>query len=760
MKLYSALFVTTALVSVGVAPLSVAQEALNNAPAEEVDAVSVQDVIVVTAQKKEERLLDVPIAISAVTADTLTDQNLNRLTDYFDRVPGLQFSGQRIRALSLRGVTTGGATSPTLAVLVDDVQFGGTTGGQTPIPDFDASALERIEVIRGPQGTLYGASSLGGLIKYVLKEPDTQDLFGRFEVGGTSVADGGTGWVTRGTVNVPISDKVAVLASGFYRDDAAYLDNANAGAASAEDVNTREVWGYRGAVSIQPFENLKIVGSALYQEQDVVNSDLAITSGGVPICADCYPPSVGSQSAPVSFDPVYGDLTLNTLDSLNASTYEVYSARAELDLGGAQVTSVSAWSKADNIITSDVTAVFLGLFQLPFSYQSPAGSSVTIGNADSTEKFSQELRVDGTVGSFDWLLGAFYTDEETSIDQSLFLFDVDGSLAATPFAGNGPGTYKEKAVFGTLTWEATEKFDLQVGARYAENEQTSAIDVIIDGPAVPLFGPSGLQEAPSKDNALTWVVSPTYHFTPDMMGYVRVATGYRPGGPNIENAVVPSYDPDEVTNYEVGFKGRVIPGVLVVDAAVFQIDWKDIQLQGTAPSQQTFQANGGKARSRGVEFAASIFPRDGMKIDTSVALTDAELSDDLPGINNGLVGLSGDPLPYTADVTANISIDQEFDISANLEGSIGAAFTYVGDRPSEFLSVNATRNDRFDIPSYSTFDVRGRVTYKEDWALSAYVRNLFDERGIAVAQHRNGTNVPTALFIQPRSVGVTVSKSF
>ncbi|HSI16181.1 MAG TPA: TonB-dependent receptor [Sphingomonas sp.] len=719
--------------------------------------------IIVTAQKRAERLIDVPVAISAISADTLTSQNINRLSEYFDRVPGLQYSNQRVSGLALRGVTTGGATAPTVALLVDDIQFGGTTGtGQPPLPDFDASALSRVEVLRGPQGTLYGASSLGGLIKYVLKEPDTSKLSGRVELGGTAVAHGGTGYAVRGSVNIPISDWLAVSASGFKREDAPYLDNANVAALKAKEVNTRDVWGFRGAALIKPAANFRILLSALRQKQDAMNSDLAITSGGVPVCIACtLATSPTRATAVTTFEPVYGDLTINSLDSINRAKFQLYSARGELKLGGVTITSISAWSRADNVITSDVTNVFGGL--LKAVYGLPTAPTVQIANADQTHKFSQELRLGGDLGtSFSWLAGGFYTVEHAATNQTLI---ATGSLVATPYIGTGPGTYREYAGFADLTWHATDKLDVQIGGRYAHNKQHNESTLNTSPQTAPVFG-SGTTIADSSDNAFTWLISPNYHFSRDIIAYVRIASGYRPGGPNIAAppSVPKSFGSDRVVNYELGFKGKVIPGLLTLDAALFQIDWKNIQLQGTdSVSSLTFLANGGKARSRGLEFAANLTPWRGMTIDATLTFTDATLTQALPTLAGatGLKGLAGDRLPFSAKVAGNVNVQQTFALSDALEGTVGLTAIYLGDRAGTFVTdaTNATR-PRILLPEYTTVDIRAGLTYRQVWSINLYTRNLFDKRGVAAADNRNGVNVPTALFIQPRTIGVTLARSF
>ncbi|PZU46456.1 MAG: TonB-dependent receptor [Sphingomonas sp.] len=749
---------TKAMLAVSVSATALAMVAAMPAAAQTASAVDNSD-IVVTAQKREQRLLDVPVSISAVSSEALTTQGLNRTADFFERVPGLQYSGQRVSALSIRGITTGGGTTPTVALLVDDIQFGGSTNkGQPPIPDFDASAISRVEVLRGPQGTLYGASSLGGIIKYVLKEPSTDEFSGRVELGGTTVSGGGSGYSARGSVNVPLTDWLAVTGSGFYREDAPYLDNANAAALKSSNVNTRKVWGFRGAVLAKPTDSLTVTLSALRQKQDAVNSDLAVTSAGVPICVACTPATkAGAATATTTFEPVYGDMTINALDSYNESTFALYSGKAEYDFGGATLTSITAWSRADNVISNDVTTTF------PFlrvAYADPTATTV-IANADRTHKFSQEVRLAGDTPWFTWLLGGFYTVEHAATDQTLFVSKADGTALATPYVSAGPGVYREKAAFADVTFHLSDRLDVQIGGRVSGNTQNNASSYVIDTPATPYFGVTRTVSARSSDSAFTWVFSPSYKITDDIMVYGRIATGYRPGGANIGTVSgVSAFKPDRVVNYELGMKGRVIPGVTVM-AAAFQIDWEDIQLQGTdASSNLTYIGNGGKARSRGIEFQTNVTPWTGMTVDANFTVTDAELTETLPDLGaSSLVGQKGDRLPFTSKFTASVTALQSFTLTDRLDASLGGTFSHIGDRAAAF-NLKGTTRPRILIPAYSTLTLQGGLTFDQVWSATLFVRNVTDTRGITVAQNRNGANVPTALFIQPRTFGLTLARSF
>ncbi|HPE30861.1 MAG TPA: TonB-dependent receptor, partial [Parvularculaceae bacterium] len=303
-----------------------------------------------------------------------------------------------------------------------------------------------------------------------------------------------------------------------------------------------------------------------------------------------------------------------------------------------------------------------------------------------------------------------------------------------------------------------------VGGRFAKNKQSSDEQTIIDGPAEAAFGPSSSVTTPSKDDAFTWLVSPSYHFTPDIMGYARIASGYRPGGPNTSVAPETSFGSDSVINYEVGLKGEIVPDQLTVDMSVFQIDWKDIQLQNTnSVNQFTYLTNGGKARSRGVELAAVWTPFETFDISGNIAYTDAELTEDLPtfvGVDT-LEGFKGDQLPFSAKWAGTVSARKSFELSSDLSGYFGLSYTYVGDRQSAFkTNAPAATRPRFTLPSYNLLDLQAGLEFQEVWTLNFYVRNLTNEEGVVAANNRNGTNVPTVVFTQPRLIGFTLSRDF
>ena len=716
------------------------------------------DDIVVTAQKRNQRLIDVPVAVSAIDSESLVTQNINTLRDYFSRVPGLQYGGSTVASLSIRGVTTGEElANPTVAIVVDDIPFGSSSYlGRAQIPDFDPATLERIEVLRGPQGTLYGASSLGGLVKYVTRTPSLTEYSGRLEVGANHVADGGEGYSARGSVNVPIiADKIAVSVSGFYRKDPAYVDNIDpVSSVRFKDVNKAKYWGGRAALAIRPFEGVTIDLAAVKQLTKTVGGD-AFTTFSI---ADFRPVFPTNSPANPRYRQLLGDRTTAILLDDGRTNFALYSARIGVDLSFAELTSISAWSRSRQSSVSDGTNRF-GFVLSPY----PGYTGVNFVNASRTNKFSQELRLASTGPVIDWLVGGFYTKERSDTPQSLVAIGSGSDITA--YAGLNPSSYRDQAVFADVTYHVTPRFDLQVGGRYSGNKQDYSYVQQVDPVSVPIFGPSSTITSGLKENAFTWLVSPSYRITPDIMVFFRAASGYRPGGPNANLPSIPltTFGSDRVINYELGLKGTIPESKVTFDVSVFQIDWKKIQLQNTdAASGFVFFSNGSKARSRGIEGTLGWKPWRGLAVDANATYTDSQLAKSLPAQAAGitsLIGSKGDPLPNVPKFTANLSVQQNFEVSNTITAFVGGTYTYIDDRLGQF--VNVATGARPPLPSYSNVDLRAGLSFSDRWDVSVYLRNVFDKKSVLTSDNAGGTQtVPTVNFVQPRTLGIVLSGNF
>jgi outer membrane receptor protein involved in Fe transport len=696
--------------------------------------------VIVTAQKRSESIINVPIPVTAVSADTLVSSNQLRIQDYYTRIPGLSLAlvgDGAAPTITIRGVTTGGFTNPTVGIVVDDLPYGSSTsqGSGYIVPEINPSDLERVEVLRGPQGTLYGASSIGGLLKFVTVDPSTERLSGDVQSGLSSVRNGdGLGYNVRGSVNVPLGDTWAVRASGFTVRDAGYVDNVQTG---EEGVNSRDVDGGRVAVLWEPSEDFSLKLGALIQESTRHGAD------------------------EVHLDPGLTDLQQSALRDTGQLKMrsEVYSATLSARIGSAEWVSATGYSLSRTASNLDVTAFFGGTADFLFGVAGSSGPFL-----GETRKLSQEIRFSVPLGPrVEWLAGVFYTDEDVDSDGDYLAVDPGtGAVAGNLLVIKTPSKYEEYAAFTNFTFNITDRFDIQLGGRLSENEQS--LSIFRTGPlSAPFFGsdPSIVPEVNSKDTAFTYLVTPRFRVSPDLMLYARLASGYRPGGANVScSPNVPcEYTADTTLNYEVGIKGKVLDERLSFDASVYYIDWEDLQTSITdfARAPLGFTVNTGKARSQGAELSFEAKPLAGLTLSAWVAWNDATLREAAP--QGAFKAQAGDRLPYSSRLSGAVDVVQEFPLSASTTGFVGAAVSYVDDRQGNFAGFFSSTPERQLLPSYKQIDLRAGLR-RETWELNLFATNLDDERGVLTGGLDKAVNKSAFNYIQPRVIGLSFLKSF
>ena len=708
------------------------------------------DEVVVTAQKRQERLQDVPIPVSVVSAAALRDNNQVRIQDYYAEVPGLAMAQSTMgtNTVSIRGITTGAvgsgppAPSPTVGVVVDDVPFGGVGGGDQFIPDFDPGDLQRIEVLRGPQGTLYGASSLGGLIKYVTVDPSTDSLSGRMEAGTTSVHNGAElGYTFRASVNVPISSDLALRVSAFTRQDPGYIDNP---VLHINGVNEDHVSGGHIVALWTPLENLSIKVNALYQ-QDRAGADSAVTPNlpsylGVPA-------KLGSLQQFFIPGSSYSD-----------STNEAFSAAIKYKTGSVELNSLTGYTLSTTNSSLDFSSAFPALTQAQFG---------VVGDPQrdhsNITRFTQELRASSPLGSyFDGLLGVFYSHEADHWRFGPFLAEnpTSGAIVGTWGVDNpaaAPITYNEDAVFADVTFHPTDKFNIQVGGRYSQFSITPE-PLIVTGPlstvvlGFPTENYSPYDKFTVNEHAPTYLFTPQYKISPDFMIYTRFASGFREGGTNAGTANVPLVvKPDKTEDYDVGLKGDFLNHKISVDASLYYIDWKNIQLPLLNAASFSYIGNGGAAESKGAELSVQVTPVSNLKVAAWASWDQAVITKSAAGF----FANPGAPLPNTPRFSGNVSVTENFAMTQDVNGFVGATTSYVGNREDIFLASAAPRQY---LPAYAKLDLRSGVNY-ESWTVNFTINNAADRRG--VVSGGTGNTIPYAFYlIQPRTFGLSVVKAF
>ncbi|MFD0849001.1 TonB-dependent receptor domain-containing protein [Sphingosinicella xenopeptidilytica] len=687
--------------------------------------------VIVTAQKREERLQDVPVPVTSIDALKLVAHNQLRLEDYQTQVPGLRVTpaGEFGQILSIRGITAGGlGGNPAVAITLDEQQLGSSTalGYGLVIPDLDPRELERVEVLRGPQGTLYGANSLGGLVKYVLSEPVIGTSDGLVEASVHTVQNGPTpGYSIHASTNIAVQEQVAVRISGFEREDAGYIDND---ALELRSVNRQKVFGGRLSLLWRPTTNFSATLNALYQNFDA--------EGGNDVN-----PSLGDLKQ----EKIVG--TGRNKGAVGAYSLKLRGSFAQWDLISVSgYSNRTAQSSIDHILRRASVLALYGV------------GGAELVNISQQRKFSQEFRASGTLSEgTDILLGAYYTYEHAPIEQTIYARELTSErVVGVPYHSTFLSTYNELAAFANLTFRVSPAFDVQFGGR------ASAIRQSFQQTTLSLFAseePSVGDVQRARAHPVNYMITPRYRITPELILYGRLASGYRPGGANVVLCSTYSfpcqYAPDKTINREIGIKGDLLDGKIYLDTSLYWIDWKNIQLFTIDPiGNQGYRINGSGALSRGIELSLTLMPGSGLELTGWGVLADAELTKPFPS-GTTVRGAVGDKLPFSSHFTGGVTIDKKLKIgSAGV--SLGGSFSYVGYRQGGFASASDPAGIRPQLPGYTRTDLRASVRFSE-WKIDVFLNNITDERGVLVA----GSDLfyPSTVYIKPRTLGISLSRS-
>ena len=764
-----ALAVVVAMAVAGNAALAQEAPATTDAGPVELDSV------VVTANKRQENIREVATAITRLGEMQLENLNVTQMADYASYVPGLQMQSNGTPGqvqVSMRGVA---ALSPgsTVGTYVDEAPVGSNslyqqaTLYQLDLLPYD---IESIEVLRGPQGTLYGAGAMGGLIKYSMRKPDTAQR--EFRVGGglSSPTSGETGRNYRFGTNVPIvEDAFALRVSAARQELPGYVDNLVDG---RRDINQGRQTSARAALRWQG-EAASLQFAAMRQEVESDNNSI------IAVDADTQRPLAGLSNRVYVDEPFRKEI-------------DHYSLGFEYDLGFADLVSSTSYADTRTAVRSDVSLSY-GEYPLAFLDADPTleAGSAYLDNRLSLTQFTQEVRLQSkSGGAFEWLVGGFHSDEDGENYQYVALNRLDGSPLPAPWDGILgvlgelviPSTYEETAVFANASYRFTGRLKLGAGLRFARNDQSFQQNVT-GGVLIPI----GVQDNRSSEDVFTWSITPQFQITPDSMVYAKASTGYQPGGPNVVAVGLPSaVDSSTLTSYELGWKagfGRR----LAIDLVAYQIDWEDIQVASQVNGISGL-VNGGQATSRGIEASLQWRPVSGLTLGFNGAWNDSELDQDFPAIVVPLdpdlpggvleinTGLAGDRMPYVPDLTLSATVDYTVALSNGWSAGFGGGYRWVDDRTNATTErqVIATVEPRtvldttitapLTIRSYGALDLYASLS-NGSWTLRGYVRNAGDKRAWSSITDITGaltgvTRHLAAVPIQPRTVGLEFDYRF
>jgi iron complex outermembrane receptor protein len=754
--------------------------------------------IIVTATKRESSLQDVPFSVAAMTGDQIRNSGSSNIVDLARNIAGLTITdlGPGQSQLAIRGISAG-------QVIRDQPGVKEQVGvylDESPIsvalftPDIDLFDLQRFEVLRGPQGTLFGAGSTAGTLRYITAQPRLGEFEGNAEVSLTDGSESDFGGSVKGVVNLPVAETAALRLVGYYNELPGFIDAIYPDGSVRKNVDGGSKIGARVAMLFQPNASFAITPRIVYQKLDTdgfPREDIFNMLGN-PFTTTEPPVSIGERQQFIQLEEGLED------------DFMLADLKMEYDFGAAVLTSISSFTDREVTVTRDATQLTGSVTVQPIGITDPAIVRIpsTLVDATDLKAFSQEIRLSsGGTGTFDWLVGAFYHDVDRKYGQSLPTPGWDaatgidnttaGAPADNPFWSRLSYDFKQFAAFGEGTWHFNEQWRLTGGVRYYDFDEDRVLTFAgaFSAPTLNLPG-STSSDGFSPRAILSWDVSETVQLN------LQASRGFRLGGINDPlnltlcqgNDVETfggsnTWEDEKVRNYELGAKTQSLDRRITFNAAIFYSDITDLQANtnaGSCSSRIVF--NVPKARSVGAEIELFARPNDSWDFALSATYAEAELRStvfaDVGGVQTPIDGLEeGNRLPTAPEFQAAASATYSWPFSAALGAyanftvqHVGPSYTQFADQAPGFGTVSplidfgdiTTDTFSFD-PQLDGYTIGNlRVGFQADqWEVAAFLNNAWDEKAnLSVDTERGRLARVGYLTNQPRTFGVMYRRSF
>ncbi len=726
--------------AVSFAPVRAVAQAPAPAPAAEEEVQQAE--IIVTATRRDIGLSKVPLSITALTNDALTNRGIRSIDDIARAAPGLSFNsaGNGLETISVRGIV-GAGNGATTALYLDEIPISQINPIVFSPRYFD---LERVEVLRGPQGTLYGSSAMGGAIRIITAKPNLTKVEGVARVEGSATkAAGRANFIADAALSVPIiSDVLALRLTGYYErnrspitrftpqfssNPADYVDEQGNGGFALNGLSSpngvrlggQELYGGRATLRAVPTEAITLTGSYSWQRRN--NQGFT---------AEDEIQSLGFSG---------GDLRqARSVNEFRIIRSQLANFTAQIDFGFAELTSSTSLEHSRERGSTDLrqfgtfanAVALLGV--VPRDAEGRAGTAFL--NLDTTRSFTQEVRlVSSSDGPLSWIVGGFYNNSRTQIDNDVVVFGLTDLLRGTPDEGqvvNDRGAFtalrsriREISVFGELSYKLTDNLGVTLGLRRYDlktNRQAFTIGFLSQGGQItdPVSG---------SEKGFTYKALINYQAKENLLVYGSFSTGYRPG---IANPVpLPGDSPsprqsesDRLRQYELGAKTRVLGGALNINAALFYIDWSNIQVPGDSNSGIGFTFNGPSARTVGGEVELVARPTKGLDVSLGITVLDAKYTANL--VTNGVNFVRGDLLPEVPKYSVNNAVNYEWSIGTDMTARVGGDVSLTSARRG-----TVTSPDTAPLSSFAVAGLSAGISFRK-FDVSIFARNLFNERGV------------------------------
>ncbi|WP_370177890.1 TonB-dependent receptor [Alteriqipengyuania sp.] len=772
------LLASASAVTLGLLPTAVSAQATSQ-PQDEVEAQTetTEEIspiaqregnqIIVTATRREAQLQDVPLSVTAFSQEDLTEKGIVGYERLARETPGVVLNRptQNFNNFTARGISTNGYSAglqAPVAIYIDELPI--SANGNSTILDPNLYDVERVEFLRGPQGTLFGSGSLAGAMRIITKSPNPNHFEASALVDLGYTEEGGLRQRYNGMINIPIAeDTMAFRAVGYYRNEDGWVDNIGTG---IDDANSLEAYGIRAAVLIEPTDRFSVKLSVNKEVSKPADSSLTNPALGTYVRRTDRP------------DEFQSDLL-----ALNATVVA--------DFGFAELTSSTTYSDLTGDFIVDLAGTYNQL--VPFSLDAVGYDDIIV----------QEVRLASSHdGPFEWIVGGFYFDKRRSVDFDYRTTEAFLNLTGvTAFPDQYYQRFKnftdisEKAVFGELTYRFSDQLWLTGGLRYGEVQvQTTTrgggytsnfltvgfctvftpqcfgfIPALTTGPIVPGQG------LLAKDDKLSWKGSISFKPSDNVTTYATVSTGFRPPVVNARAGLAPPASAptditipdgatsDKLTNYEIGLKGSFFDNRFTANLAAFYIDWNNIQVQANRVSDAIqFATNIGGAVSKGIEFELVARPVDGLRLQASGAYIDARI-DDLSASEAAISGAEPDIRLATPEFQGSATATYSFPVGDTETAFVTGNVSYVGSYPGLFPNVPGqptVQSPQYDeTDEYVFVNAYAGVNLSPDLSVTAYVENVFNNDAI-VYVHPEAFLDGRYARLRPRTFGVRTNFVF
>lgn len=754
--------------------------------------------VVVTALRRSTSVQQTPLAISAISGTTLESMGITDTDQLARATPDLSFreSANGGSRLIMRNVQAAG--EPTVGLYYDETPIIGSVGvnndagGNTPtLRLFD---IERVEVLRGPQGTLYGSSSEAGTVRLIFNKPDLFRSAGEATARVTSIEHGKPGTLEQAMLNLPVVEgRFGVRVVGFYSHTGGWINNSLLGLSQLNDSDSS---GARLIARYRPADNLTVDLTAVIQNYSGFNG---VWDGQAYLLQGRSP----------------YDQDLATLQP-QSDTLRLYSGTLNWDLGPANLTAVSAYSERQLRINFDYSPYFsfAGANAAASSagckaYASTGGaictpeqlagyrnfalslSHNTAFQPQLTRNITEEIRLSSSADTrLRWTVGTFGSQRNVNVLSQLNRADpLTGEMLTPTYAApmvstdfaNGPVTNYQRTVvdildqyagFAEVTYGITHNLDVTAGIRYFDYRKVTTGGVQVGNPVLNVRVSPATTARDSETGTVT-KFNASYKWSNDLMAYTSASQGFRPGGVNqvigLPTALAP-YEADKLWDYEIGLKSTWLERQLAINADIFQINWSNIQSAAQTPTSQAngstfnFITNAGNIQVRGVELETIYQPSQHLVLQGSGSFVMARLRGDTTapaGITITGAGQDGDYVPYAPKVTAQVSAQYSFPISRSLELLTHADINYIGGSWTVYHRTNAYQQE---LPGYALARLRAGVQSSDDrWGVYFFVDNLTNKIGLinkSISASVGPGNAMTILSTTPRTIGLDAQYRF